>query len=311
MKKKPNVLVIGSSNTDLTIKSEKLPKPAQTVLGKEFFIASGGKGANQAVAAARAGADVTFIAKIGDDIFGNNNIMTYKKDGINTNQIIVDKGNHSGIALIMVDNEGENLISVASNSNFNFKPDEIEKKKDVIKNADIILLQNEIPPGTNEKIISLTHELNIPVLLNPAPGPENPIDSELIKKIDYLTPNRNELELVSGEIISNDLDIEKIGKNLVRKGLKNLIITLGSKGSMMIDSNQADYIPAYKVKAIDTVAAGDCFNGYLGTMIASGKNILESIKIASAAAAISVTRRGAQPSIPKINEVLEFIQKNG
>lgn len=310
MKKKPNVLVIGSSNTDLTIKSDKLPKPAQTVLGKEFFIASGGKGANQAVAAARAGANVTFIAKIGDDIFGNNNIMTYKKDSINTNHIIIDKGNHSGMALIMVDNEGENLISVASNSNFNFKANEIEEKKDVINHADIILLQNEIPPSTNEKIISLAHKLDIAVLLNPAPGPKNPLDSELIKKIDYLTPNRNELELVSGEVVTNDKDIEKIGSNLVRKGLKKLIITLGSKGSMMIDSNHTNHVPAYKVKAIDTVAAGDCFNGYLGTMIASGKNILESIKIASAAAAISVTRRGAQPSIPRIDEVLEFKEKN-
>jgi ribokinase len=310
MKKRPNVLVIGSSNTDLTIKSDKLPKPAQTVLGKEFFIASGGKGANQAVAAARAGADVTFIAKIGDDIFGNNNIKTYKEDGINTNHIIIDNGNHSGIALIMVDEDGENLISVASNSNFNFKPNEIEEKKEVIKSADIILLQNEIPPITNEKIIDLAHELNKPVLLNPAPGPKNPSNSELIKKINYLTPNKNELELVSGEIITNDLDIENIGTNLVKKGLKTLIITLGSKGSMLIDSNQINHIPAYQVKAVDTVAAGDCFNGYLGAMIASRKNIIESIKIASAAAAISVTRRGAQPSIPKIHEVLEFIQKN-
>ena len=308
MKKKPNVLVIGSSNTDLTIKSDKLPKPAQTVLGKEFFIASGGKGANQAVAAARAGANVTFIAKIGDDIFGNNNIMTYKKDGINTNHIIIDKGNHSGIALIMVDNEGENLISVASNSNFNFKPNEIKEKEDVIKAANIILLQNEIPPATNIKIINLAYKLNKPVLLNPAPGPENPIDSELIKKIDYLTPNRNELELVSGEKISKDLDIENIGSNLIKKGLKTLIITLGSKGSMLIDS-EINHIPAYKVRAVDTVAAGDCFNGYLGSMIASGKDIIDSIKIASAAAAISVTIRGAQPSIPKIDEVLEFIQK--
>ncbi|MHA1232487.1 MAG: ribokinase [Candidatus Helarchaeota archaeon] len=310
MNKKPHVVVIGSSNTDLTIKSKSLPSPGETVLGDEFFIASGGKGANQAVAAARAGVDVTFIAKIGDDAFGKNNIELYKKDNINTNHIIIDKNNYSGIALIMIDEYGENLIAVASNSNYNFTPKEIEEKKNVIKDADIVLLQNEIPDTTNIRAISISNDLNIPCILNPAPGPKKPLQNDVLKKIKFLTPNKNELELVSGKKIGSENDLKIIGQELISKGVENVIITLGTKGALYINSNDSIIIPAYKVKAIDTVGAGDCFNGYLGAMLASGKSILDSIKIASAAAAISVTRRGAQPSIPRIDEVLEFMEKN-
>jgi len=308
LSKKPHIVVIGSSNTDLTIKSNKLPSPGETVLGNEFFIASGGKGANQAVAAARAGVDVTFIAKIGNDDFGKNNIRLYEKDGIITNHIIIDEENYSGIALIMVDKKGENLISVASNSNYNLLSEELELKKDIIKSADIILLQNEIPKKTNLKAIDLSYELKTPVIFNPAPGPKDPFNNDLLRKIKILTPNRNELSLVSGKKIKTDDDIKTIGNELINNGIENLIITLGSRGCLLINEKDVILIPAFKVKPVDTVGAGDCFNGYLGAMIASGKTILESIKIASAAAALSVTKRGAQPSIPHINEVIKFME---
>ncbi|MHA1309331.1 MAG: ribokinase [Candidatus Helarchaeota archaeon] len=308
MSKKPHILIIGSSNTDLTIKSEKLPSPGETVIGNEFFIASGGKGANQAVAARRAGANVTFIAKIGDDDFGRNNIQLYQNDGINTDHILIDKNNYSGIALIMVDSKGENLISVASNSNYNFHPKDIESKKEIIKTADIILIQNEIPDQTNLTVINMAFDLKIPLIFNPAPGPKKPLSSTILKKIKYLTPNKKELELVTGKLIKEETDIYTIGQELVQSGIENLILTLGNKGSLLINKNETIAIPAFKVDAIDTVGAGDCFNGYLGAMLASGKSLYDSIKIASAAAAISVTKRGAQPSIPNYNEVVHFIE---
>ncbi|MBD3226809.1 MAG: ribokinase [Candidatus Lokiarchaeota archaeon] len=306
---KPSVCVIGSSNTDLTIKSKKLPAPSETVLGDEFFIAAGGKGANQAVAARRAGAEVIFIAKIGDDSFGKNNIEKYNSEGIDTSHIIIDKDNHSGIALIMVDEEGENLIGVASNSNFNFKPEEVDERRDIIKEADIILLQNEIPPETNRRIIEIADEVKTPVILNPAPGPDKPYSEFILKRVDYLTPNKKELELVSGYNIKTRSDIELIGKNIIQElGAQTLIVTLGVEGCMLIEKKQTILIPAYKVKAIDTVGAGDCFNGYLGAMLASDKDIQESIKISAASAALSVQKRGAQPSLPKIGEVKKFLK---
>lgn len=298
------IIVIGSCNTDMVIKSDRLPIPGETVIGGTFLMNSGGKGANQAVAAARQGGKVTFISKTGNDIFGKQSIELYNSEGINTNFIFSDPKAPSGVALIMVDSYGENCISVASGANGNLNPSDVDKAKDEIKTADLILMQLEIPIETVEYIAELASKNGIPVILNPAPA--RTLSDNLLKNIYLVTPNETEAEILSGIKVINFERAKQAADIISAKGVQNVVITMGSMGVFVKENDNYYNIIATKVTAIDTTAAGDCFSGTLCVGLSEGKSILEAAKTAAIASALSVTRMGAQSSIPYRNELSLF-----
>jgi ribokinase len=309
--KKPYVLIIGSSNIDMNIYSERLPKKGETVTGGTFKQFLGGKGANQAVASVRSGSKTIFIAKIGDDSLGNKMISQFKKEGIIINHIIRDEMEASGVAFILIDKNGENMISVAPGANAKLNTDDIEKHKDIITNAAVLVVQMDIPIETIQKIFHIASEGDVLKILNPAPL--KPIPRNLLSQIDIIVPNEGELYKLHSllklkEITeAEDKKIIQASKNLATLGIKTILTTLGNKGSLLYQSeeDQIIKIPAYKVKAIDTVGAGDCFNGVLASKLAQGENIISAVKYATAASSIAVTRKGAQQSIPFAPEIQE------
>lgn len=302
-----NIVVVGSSNSDLIIKADKIPKPGETVIGGKFYQAAGGKGANQAVAAARAGGNVAFIACIGDDVFGKEAIEGFKKDSINIDNIYIDPNEASGTALILVDKNGENSIAVASGANLLLKKGHLEKAKDIITTSKVLLMQLEIPVDTVEAAASMAYSNGITTILNPAPAQK--LSDELLKKITVITPNETEAELLTGIEVKNIEDARKASDVLLGKGVELVIITLGTQGAFYAQKGESKLIKGFKVEAMDTTAAGDTFNGALAVAIAENKPILEAINFANAAGAISVTRIGAQPSAPTRNEIDLFCDK--
>lgn len=301
------IIVLGSSNTDMIIKVPRIPAPGETILGGKFVQAAGGKGANQAVAAARSGGDVTFIANTGDDNFGKEAIAGFKKEGINTDFIFVDNETPSGVALIFVGEDGENSIAVASGANGTLRPSHIREVENVIAEGNIFLTQLETPLETVKEAIGIANENGVKVILNPAPA--QPLSNDLLKRIDILTPNLSEAELLTGIKVEDEKSAEKASKTLLARGVKTVILTLGSDGAFVMSNNIQKTIPGFKVKAEDTTAAGDTFNGALAVGLADGKPIEEVIRWAHAAAALSVTRMGAQPSIPDQKEIEGFLSK--
>jgi ribokinase len=301
---KPRVVVVGSSNTDMVIKSKTLPRAGETVTGGEFFMAAGGKGANQAVAAARAGAETTFIARLGDDMFGQKALENFKKDGLNTDFVLVDKETPSGIALIFIDAQGENIISVAPGSNARLSPQDVEKAKEAISRADVVLMQLEIVLETVESAVEMASVAGCKVILNPAPGRKLP--PSLLARIDLLTPNETETAILTGLPVDTDKTARTAGEELRGLGVGAVVMTLGKKGALIIGQD-ALHIPAKKVNPVDTVGAGDAFNGALAVAIAEGKELKEAVEFAAAAGAIACTRYGAQPSMPSREEIDEMI----
>ena len=285
------ILVIGSSNTDMTIKAPRIPQPGETILGGEFKMGPGGKGANQAVAAARLGGKVSFVCKVGHDVFGEKSVEGYIKEGIDTSNILYsDKA--SGTALIMVDNNGENCISVAPGANGDITPEDIEGIGEIIKEADYVVLQLEIPVESVVTAAKIAHESGAYVILNPAPACKLP--AELFKYVSLATPNQTEIALMTG-IEGN---IEAAMKKLNEMGVKDIILTLGSRGSAIWDGERAEIIPAKKVKAVDATAAGDTFCGALCVALSEGKSKRDAVEFATKASALTVQKMGAQESIP-------------
>lgn len=301
-----NITVIGSSNTDMIIKVPRIPKPGETVLGGKFSTAPGGKGANQAVAAARSGGNVTFVARVGDDIFGEQALKGFKEDGINTDFIIKDKEAPSGIAEIFVSEDGENSIAVALGANLNLSVYDVIAAKEAILSSDILLMQLEIPLKTVQYAAKLAFDNGIRVILNPAPG--QPLPIEILKTISILTPNETEAAMLTGIKIEDEGSGEDAGRILMSKGVNKVIITIGKKGALILDSSGSELVGGFKVHAVDTTAAGDIFNGALAVALAEKKNIWEAVKFGNAAAALSVTKLGAQPSAPKRKDILEFLK---
>jgi len=297
------IVVIGSTNTDMVIKTGNLPAPGETILGGEFFMNPGGKGANQAVATSRLGGDVTFIAKTGNDIFGEQSIENLRREGVNTGNMIVDPENPSGVALITVDSKAENCIVVAPGSNMTLKPKDIEKAIEQIRVAEIILLQLEIPIETVEYAAQIASRNNIKVILNPAPAQK--LSNSILKKIHILTPNETETEILTGVKVMNANTAEKAAKILNKKGVEIIIITMGANGAFIHTDSLSELIPAPEVKAVDTTAAGDTFNGALAVAVSEGFSIREAVQFANKAASIAVTRLGAQASTPYRSEVGE------
>ncbi len=299
--KRPIITVVGSSNTDMVIKADHLPEPGETILGGTFFMNPGGKGANQAVAAARLGGRVCFICKTGDDIFGRQSLKQFKEEGIDTSFIITDSDHPSGVALITVDKQAENCIVVASGANATLDPSDLMQAGELILQSSIILMQLEIPLDTVSYAAAMAYKKNIPVVLNPAPACFLP--DELLRHVSILTPNKTEAGMLSGISIHDIDSAKKAAQKIKERGVKTVIITLGSNGVLVFDENLFTHIPVSPVIAVDTTAAGDTFNGALVVALSEGKGILEATVFASKAAAISVTRIGAQASIPYKHEV--------
>ena len=288
---KAKVVVIGSSNTDMTIKGDRLPKPGETVLGGEFRMGPGGKGANQAVAAQRLGADVSFICKVGRDIFGDNAIAGYQKEGIDCSRILrSDKA--SGTALILVDGNAENCIAVAPGANADLTPEDVDSVADVIRSADYLILQLEIPVESVLRAAKIAHEAGVYVILNPAPACHLP--DELFGYISLITPNQTESALLSGVEDNLDAAVER----LMQLGVKDVVVTLGSKGSLVISEGAKTLVPSLKVKAVDTTAAGDTFCGALCVALSEGCSLVDAAGFATKASALTVQKMGAQDSIP-------------
>ncbi|KAA5541589.1 ribokinase [Adhaeribacter rhizoryzae] len=295
------ILVVGSSNTDMVIKADKLPAPGETVLGGTFFMNPGGKGANQAVAAARLGGNVTFVAKVGNDIFGQQALAQFQQEGININYITVDAEQPSGVALINVNAKGENCIAVAPGANGQLMPTDLAAALDSVAADTIVLLQLEIPLTTVEYVIRKSYEKNVRVILNPAPAQILP--PALFPLLYLITPNETEAELLTGIRVTDPATAQKAANKLQSLGVANIIITLGAKGAWLHTSSWLGLIPAPQVTATDTTAAGDCFNGALAVALAENQYLAEAVAFACKAAAVSVTRLGAQASLPKRAEV--------
>ena len=299
------IVVIGSSNTDMVIKTSKFPVPGETILGGEFFMFSGGKGANQAVAAARMGAEVILICKTGNDIFGQRAIDEFKKEGIITAYIQKDNNTASGTALILVDDNGENEIVVAPGANETLTAIEIQAAEKVIAGATILLLQLEIPVNSVLFAAKKGYEAGTKVILNPAPAQKLP--DEIFPCLYLITPNETEAEILTGIKVNDLASASKAAVVLLQAGVQNVIITLGAQGAFFRNENIEMLVKAPVVKAIDTTAAGDVFNGVLAVEITSGAQWEAAISIACKAAAVSVTRMGAQASMPYRKEVEDLV----
>lgn len=292
----PNILVIGSSNTDMVVKTDRFPKAGETILGGEFFMFPGGKGANQAVAAARLGGQVTFVCKVGQDIFGQQAVEGFAKEGIATDFCLISEDTASGVALITVNAEGENEIVVASGANNELTKADLDAAESAFSSADLILLQLETPIPTVEYAIAKGAQMGKKVILNPAPAQS--ISAETYPHLFLITPNETEAELLTAIRVTDQASAGRAADALLAKGVKNVILTLGSKGAYFKNHDLAELVPAEKVKAVDTTAAGDVFNGALTVALAEGEDWLPAIRFAAKAAAISVTRMGAQASAP-------------
>lgn len=297
------IYVFGSSNTDMVVKSEKLPGPGETVIGQTFLMNPGGKGANQAVAAARLGGSVTLVAKVGNDLFGKQALQQFQREMIDTTFVTIDPDHSSGVALIFVDNKGENSISVAPGANGYLKKTDVETLFKVNKLESIALFQLEIPIETVEHAIERCYQQRIKVILNPAPARE--IKKEIFKHLHVITPNETEAELLTGIKIVDDRSVQSAAKKLFEFGVENVVITLGAKGVFLYNQSTSDFIRAPAVTAIDTTAAGDCFNGALAVALAEKLPLVVALSFACKAASISVTRMGAQSSLPYRKEVNE------
>jgi ribokinase len=299
--KQSKILVVGSSNTDMVIKTQHLPRPGETVIGGTFFMNPGGKGANQAVAVARLGGRVSFICKTGSDIFGHQSQQLFQDEGIDTSYIFSDSKHPSGVALITVDEQAENCIVVASGANATLTPVDLATAADFIETFDIVLMQLEIPMSTVEYVAELAFAKKKKVVLNPAPA--HPLSSSLLSHLYMITPNETEAEMISGVKITGRETAEKAARVMAQMGVRHVIITLGSKGALVYNSTGSEMVPACKVKAVDTTAAGDVFNGALVLALSENRAIADAVRFACKAAAISVTRVGAQSSAPYRNEV--------
>jgi ribokinase len=297
------IVVVGSSNTDMVITTPHLPETGETVLGSDFVMAPGGKGANQAVAARRLGGEVALVARLGQDLLGDEALSHFQKEGIDTRYVFRDPQAPSGVALIMVGDGGENIIAVAAGANGCLAVEDIDKARSIFEDTRVTLLQLEIPIPAVEEAVRVAKAAHSQVILNPAPA--QPLPAGLLAQVDILTPNENEAMALSG-----CRDREDGVRELLQKGVGRVIVTLGAAGVLMGEPGcSIHYFPGFSVKAVDTTAAGDAFNGGLAVALARGDPIEKAIGYAQAAAALSVTKRGAQPSLPAAGEVRQFLQQ--
>lgn len=301
-----NLTVFGSFFEDLCGRGPYLPKPGETLIGSTFTYGPGGKGSNQAVAAKRAGVDVTMVTKIGNDPYGGLMLEFYKAEGINSELVLKDNENSTGIALILVDeNSGENTILVVPGACHNITSSDVDSAEDTIKNSAMLMVQMEVNIDATFKAMQLAYKNNIPIIMNPAPAQK--LDDSIYKMVDFLTPNETEAEILTGIKTDSMTNIKLAADWLFKKGVKNVIITMGSDGIYIKNNELEAIVPAFKVQAVDTTGAGDAFNGCLAVALMEGLNIIDAAKFANAGAALSVTKIGTAPAMPFREEIENFI----
>ena len=308
MKTHPKIVVVGSANTDLVLQLPRLPKVGESVIGPRFLQALGGKGANQAVAAARLGADVTFVCKLGRDEYGRACYQAYQAEGMHLEHVFWDDETASGVAFIFVSENGENLIGVAPGANMRLAAGEVQQAEAAIAAADCLLIQLEVPLAADLKAVQIARRHGVPVILNPAP-PDN-IPVELLEQVDYLTPNETELDFFSRSFAGLAGSPQAAFAWLSRR-VPHLLVTLGAQGCRIVANTQDELIPAFAVKAVDTTAAGDAFNGALAMALARGLALRDAARFANAVGALAVTRLGAMNSLPTAAEVDVFLASAG
>ena len=303
-KQDPKVVVVGSFNMDLVVKAERRPQTGETLMGEEFGMFIGGKGSNQAIAAARLGADVTMIGRLGTDLFGGTLMTTHAEEGICTDYVIRDTEIGTGVASILIDTDGDNSIVLVPQANMRLSVEDIERASESIAAADVLLLQLEVPVGASQRAAEIAKSNGATVVLNPAPAQELPDD--FLAQVDILTPNEVETESLSGVRVSTAADAERAAKVLLDKGLSAVILTLGERGALLLTSDLTQRVPAYSVEVVDTTAAGDAFCGALATALARGENLVNAVAFANAVGALAVTVLGAAPSMPTAAQVEAF-----
>ncbi len=302
--RRPRVVIVGSANTDMVVRASRLPKPGETVLGGDFSQAPGGKGANQAVAAARLGALVTFIACVGADALGDQAVQGYEAEGIDTRYVVRDPDAPTGVALITVDEAtGENCIVAAPGANGCLSVGLIERAAEVIREADVVVCQLESPLDTVLTALRLARDAGKTTILNPAPA--RLVSDELLSLVSILTPNETEAAFLAGDV---QMTPEDAAANLRTRGVSAVVVTLGAQGLLWLGEDGPGHMPAWpSIRAVDTTAAGDCFTGALAAALAEGRPWEQALAFANAAAALSVTKAGAQPSLPSLFEVDQFL----
>jgi ribokinase len=302
-KQNARIVVVASFMMDLTTKLQRLPRRGETVFGDEFKSGAGGKGSNQAVCAKRLGAEVTVIVKIGNDMFGKAAYSNFENEGFNTEFIFIDEEHPTGVAPIFVEDSGENIIAIVPGANSHLTPEDVAKGEEQIKAADILLTNFEIPFETSLYALKMAKEFGLTTILNPAPTPTEPIDDNLFRYVDMLTPNETEAKGLLGKHDSN-MTTEESARNLLKKGVETVVMTLGEKGAFYMNGDENGHVPAFRVDTIDTTGAGDAFNGALAVSIAEGTSLKDAIEFANRIAAISTTRFGTARAMPFRHEVI-------
>lgn len=307
MSKRPRVTVVGSFNTDLVSRTPRMPVPGETILGGPFHMGPGGKGANQAVAAARLGAETAMVVKLGMDTFGDLAEANMVKEGIRPDFIFRTDETHTGAALIMLDAQGENMIVVAAGANTLLSPDDVDKAGEAIEGADVLLVQLEIPIETVERAIKLAHEAGVTVLLNPAPGRE--ISPQLLAMCDVVTPNETETQIITGMPVRDRNEAEAAARQLLKQGVQAVVITLGAEGALVATEDGVEHVPGQRVDVVDTTGAGDAFSGALAVALAEGMELAKAVAFSNAAAALQVTKIGTAPAMPYRADVDSFVAR--
>jgi len=297
---------VGSFNYDLVAKTPRIPVKGETILGGPFFMGPGGKGANQAVAAARLGAAVDMVVKLGQDLFGDQAVENLAREGVGSDFVIRTDQSHTGTALIMVDAEGENIIVVAAGANNLLKPEDLERAWPAITGADALLVQLEVPMETVERAMQMAHDAGVRVLLNPAPGRE--LDPNWFRWVDVLTPNETETQLITGMPVTDVETATAAAHKLLGLGAGAVVVTMGATGALVVTSGGAELVPGFKVEVVDTTGAGDAFSGALAVALAEGADLAAAVAFANAAAALQVTKLGTAPAMPYRADVDEFVQ---
>lgn len=309
MKNTAKLVVLGSINADHILNLSQFPAPGETVTGQDYHVAFGGKGANQAVAAGRSGAEITFIACVGDDDTGQKVCQQLARDQIDISAISTVPEATTGVALIFVNSVGENVIGIHAGANAALTLERVNEQTQKISEASALLMQLESPLESVLAAAKIAHQHQTKVILNPAPA--CPLSDELLALLYMITPNETEAEKLTGIRVENDHDAAQAARILHAKGIEIVIITLGSRGVWLSDKGMGQRVPGFSVKAIDTIAAGDTFNGALVTALLEDKSMAEAVRFAHAAAAIAVTRKGAQPSVPWRHEIDDFLHQQG
>ena len=302
------IVVVGSANTDMVLRTPRLPAPGETVLGGGFVLAGGGKGANQAVAAARAGGRVAFVARVGSDVFGSQTAAALLGDRIGADFLFRDRVRPTGVALIFVAADGENCIGVAPGANAALSARDVRASAAAFQGAGWLLTQLETPLPAVSAAVDMAVRGGVRVILNPAPA--RPLPGTLLKRLHILTPNESEASALTGRRVSGERGAARAAAALRARGVRTVIVTLGRRGAYAAGSDYEGLVPGFRVRAVDTTAAGDVFNGALAVALSENKALPDAVRFANAAAALSTTRPGAQPSAPRRREIDRFLARS-